>query len=89
MSSTLNFSLKKSTLNAFWSKVILLQTLLLDNDPKFLSAVSNIGVNLFSAVCAVALLEVLSLFEIFFNCDNLMFLNDSLSIKVLVLSKYV
>ena len=98
MSLSLNFSLKKSTLKAFWSKVILSQTLLLDNDLNCFIPLSSIDVSSVSAFPDNLTLDwfsdatPLKLFVSCFNGYNLRLLNELFKTKTLLLllvSKYV
>ena len=98
MSLSLKFSLKKLTLKAFWSKVTLSQTLLLDNDLNCFIPLSSIDVSLFSEVADNLTLEFsvyvtpLKLFVSCFNGYKLRLLNELFKTKTLLLllvSKYV
>ena len=94
MSSTLNFSLKKSTLNAFWSKVMLLQISVGTELNSFIPS-SSVAVNSFSAINdnsrLLLFLTPSGLFVSCFNGYKLRSLNEVFKTKTLLLlltSKY-
>ena len=62
ISSTLNFSLKKFTLNAFWSNVILLQ-ISVGTELNSLRPVSSTDVNSFSAINDDSILLLISIHQ--------------------------
>ena len=90
ISSMLNFSLKNSTVKAFWSNVILLHNSV-GTELNSFNPFSKIVFKSFSASTDnLALLSTSlpsTLFVNCFNCFNLIFLNDSFKTSTLLLSK--